>query len=142
MKITIQGEPVAKKRPRFFVKQGKKLAYNAQSDIESEIAWKLKAAKLEANFNDSAVAYEIEIRFFFRPPPKPKKDREAKLAGLIHHTIKPDLDNLEKHILDCANGVLYRDDAQIVKLSSSKHYCENPRTEIKITALANGCEEC
>jgi Holliday junction resolvase RusA-like endonuclease len=130
MKITIPGEPIPKARPRFFVKGGKRLAYNSQSTLESEMAWKLKKACQEAKFDHSAVQYEIDLRFYFRPPPD--KECSAKLWGLIDHVQKPDLDNLEKFILDCANGILYIDDAQIVRLSSSKHYSTNPRTEITI----------
>lgn len=45
---------------------------------------------------------------------------------------RPDLDNYAKAILDGADGILYKDDAQIVKLILQKHYDENPRVEIKI----------
>lgn len=130
MKITIHGEPIPKARPRFFTKGGHKLAFNSQSTQESEFAWKLAKARNEAKFDHLGEQYEISLRFFFRPPPG--KDANEKLWGLIPHTGRPDLDNLEKFVLDCANGVLYHDDAQITRLSSTKHYCINPRTEIVI----------
>jgi hypothetical protein len=34
--------------------------------------------------------------------------------------------------LDCANGILYFDDSQIIELSARKYYSYNPRTEIKL----------
>lgn len=63
---------------------------------------------------------------FFMPIPKSgPKSLDGK-----PHPIKPDLDNLIKMICDCANGILYKDDAAIYKITASKHYSHNPRTEI------------
>lgn len=137
MKIVIPGEPIPKLRPRFFVSRGKKLAYNSQASKESEIAYRIKQQALKAEFDRTLAAYQIDLRFYFRPPPG--KEANLKLWGYVPHVIKPDLDNLEKWILDCANGILYRDDAQITKLSSSKHFCINPRTEIEI--MPHKCDE-
>jgi Holliday junction resolvase RusA-like endonuclease len=132
MKIIIPGEPIAKARPRFFVSRGKKLAYNSQSGLESEIGYRIKSQLANAKYDHSANSYEIEFRFYFRPPPG--KDANLKLWGIIEHTSRPDLDNICKMYMDASNGILYRDDAMVTKLSSSKHYSTNPRTEIDIMA--------
>ena len=58
--------------------------------------------------------------------------KNAKLWGLIKHTAKPDLDNLEKFYLDCLTGIIFSDDSQVVQLSSKKLYSNHPRTEIYI----------
>ena len=39
-------------------------------------------------------------------------------------TSKPDADNYAKLILDALNGVLWRDDAQVVRLFAEKVYCD------------------
>lgn len=42
-----------------------------------------------------------------------------------------DLDNLEKHLMDCGNGVLWVDDCQITQKTTSVHLDRfKPRTEI------------
>jgi Holliday junction resolvase RusA-like endonuclease len=132
MKIIIPGEPIAKARPRFFVSRGKKLAYNSQSTLESEIGYRIKSQLANAKYDHSADSYEIDFNFYFRPPPG--KDSNLKLWGIIPHTSRPDLDNICKMYMDASNGILYRDDAQVTRLSSSKHYSTNPRTEIDIMA--------
>jgi len=48
------------------------------------------------------------------------------LAGDLEHTGKPDLDNLAKLVLDAANGILWDDDSQIIKLHLSKMYSGKP----------------
>ena len=41
-------------------------------------------------------------------------------------TTRPDLDNLLKGLLDCGNGILWCDDAQIVRLVLEKQYADQP----------------
>lgn len=132
MKIIIHGEPIPKSRPRFFSKGGRNLAYNNQSTQMTEVSWRMKKAFQECEIKPSGDSYDINFCFFFRPPPG--KDCNLKLWGLIPHTHTCDLDNLEKFYLDCGNGILYKDDAQIKTISSSKYYSTIPRTEIIIMA--------
>jgi Holliday junction resolvase RusA-like endonuclease len=49
----------------------------------------------------------------------------------------PDLDNMEKSILDALNGVAYTDDRLVVVKSSSKRYVRGgePRVEIAVTSM-------
>ena len=48
-----------------------------------------------------------------------------------------DADNHAKAILDGLNGICYRDDAQIVKLTVEKHVDKtSPRAEIELTCAA------
>lgn len=61
-----------------------------------------------------------------------KKDRAAALAGDLHHTGKPDGDNICKAALDSLNKIAWNDDAQIVMLQTSKKYDEWPRLRISI----------
>ncbi|MBQ2175307.1 MAG: RusA family crossover junction endodeoxyribonuclease, partial [Alphaproteobacteria bacterium] len=42
--------------------------------------------------------------------------------GLLKHTVKPDLDNLTKALLDALNDIAWHDDAQIVDLQIRKEY--------------------
>ena len=76
---------------------------------------------------------------FFMPIPKSlssikKRQREN---GLIAHICKPDLDNLEKFVLDCLNGLVFKDDAQICEMRAKKIYSSKPGTLIRIIPLAD-----
>jgi len=52
-----------------------------------------------------------------------KKKRALALAG-VYASSKPDLDNVLKSILDGLNGVIYRDDSQVVAMSISRIWTE------------------
>jgi len=58
---------------------------------------------------------------------KPKSYPKKRTAW----TTKPDLDNFIK-LLDAFNGILWRDDAQIVEIHARKEYAESPGFEFEI----------
>ena len=60
------------------------------------------------------------------------KRRQEALAGTVKPAVKPDVDNLSKTILDALNGVLWRDDAQVVDLHVTKRYAAEPQTVITV----------
>ena len=45
---------------------------------------------------------------------------------------KPDLDNIIKAVLDGCNGVVFRDDKQVVSIHAAKEYGEAPGVEVII----------
>lgn len=71
----------------------------------------------------------------FKPPKKSKKVVVDMLNGHILPTKKPDVDNIAKIILDGLNDVAWDDDTQVVELSVSKHYSENPRVAVMIEEI-------
>jgi Holliday junction resolvase RusA-like endonuclease len=75
--------------------------------------------------------------FFYIPIPKStsKKTRELMLAGKIRPEVKPDRSNVEKFVEDALNGILWRDDAIIVDGRIAKFYSEQPRTELRVSAI-------
>lgn len=118
--ITIPIEPVAKGRPRF----GKHGAYTPAKTRKAEETIKAFISPFDS-FGSVPVCVDVMV---LMPIPKswPKKKQEAALAGDIEHTGKPDLDNLAKLVLDAANGILWDDDSQIIKLHLSKMYSGKP----------------
>jgi len=62
--------------------------------------------------------------------------REKALAGAILPTIRPDLDNVAKTILDGLNGIVFYDDAQITTKTVSKVYGATPETRLVFRPLA------
>lgn len=59
--------------------------------------------------------------------------KHAKKKGF--HTSRPDIDNLVKFYMDVANGILYEDDKQVVRLEATKVYSTEPFTKIYIEEL-------
>ena len=73
-------------------------------------------------------ALEVVLDFrMMRPKSLPKR--------VEYHTKRPDIDNCTKAILDALNGLLYRDDSQIVKLTATKRYADRPGVEIRVQTL-------
>lgn len=151
MKFTLQGTPQSKDRPRFFKtkqgirsfdpKKGEKQYYQRTLKhlIDQSILSEDSDIASEALDLPSAEFYEVSLTFHL-PIPKSdsKRQKNAKLEGSIKHTVKPDIDNLEKFCLDLMSGIAFPDDKQVVKLSSEKLYSDNPRTEIEIKGYFYG----
>lgn len=58
------------------------------------------------------------------PASWPEWKRAAALRGEIVPTTKPDLDNIEKALKDGFNGVVWKDDCQVVDVIKGKRYGE------------------
>lgn len=62
---------------------------------------------------------KVKARFIIlKPKSKPKR--------VIYPAVKPDVDNLIKAVWDVLNGLLYRDDSQIVSCQVEKVYGDPP----------------
>lgn len=64
-----------------------------------------------------------------------KKKARMMLEGGIRPTKKPDIDNLLKAICDAGNGVIFRDDTQIVNLHAFKLYGTTPGVAVRISTI-------
>lgn len=115
----IEGKPEPQGRPRFYpTAKGMRAV-----DPPKSRAWKEDIAyqaishrnKVSAPFIEGPVSMSLE---FVLPRSKSNKDKL--------HTIKPDLDNLQKAVKDGLKGVFFKDDAQIVSMSVlRKRYISN-----------------
>ncbi|WP_289020384.1 RusA family crossover junction endodeoxyribonuclease [Desulfobacter postgatei] len=138
VEITIPGKPIAKMRPRF-AKRGKFMqAYNAQETEEGKFIAQV-LHQIGTGYKPIGGPVHVDFRFFM---PRPKGHYgTGKNAGKIKqsapkwHTKKPDIDNLEKFVLDCLNEIVFNDDAQIISTTAGKEYAETPKTVIKIASL-------
>ena len=71
---------------------------------------------------------------FYRPVQKSisKTERERRLSNESKPVAKPDTDNYIKATLDALNGLLWHDDAQIVKIAGEKRYSDHPRITVSV----------
>lgn len=145
--IVIPGEPIAKQRP-FFVhkdKQGKALPYvkaiNKQTDEEAAFKWAVINYLGKEGLDMSVYNQPIEVIcnfYMLRPKSHYGTGRNAgklKTSAPKFNTKKKDCDNLLKFYLDCLNGLVWKDDAQVCHIDAWKHYSEDPRTEIIVNGL-------
>lgn len=128
LQFTIPGPPRGKGRPRFF-RRGKGVGTytdDKTAAYENLVALAAYAAhkgpKLEGPLQMSVTAVL----------PKPKSAKRS------HPTVKPDLDNIVKAILDgCNRAGIWGDDAQVVSIAASKSYGE-PCCVVLIGEAVNG----
>lgn len=127
----VKGEPVAKARPRFNSKT--RMTYTKQKTRNAERLIQTEYIRQGGrNKNDYSGKVEIELVFVF---PIRKSWSKVKQRGMWNkeHTIKPDLDNLEKTVLDALNGLAFKDDSQVCLVTKEKFWSNEAYTEIKIT---------
>lgn len=67
---------------------------------------------------------ELEVVYSFLRPKSTRKTAE--------HTSRPDLDNLDKMLLDALQGVAFRNDSQVVRKVSRKVYGSQPCTQVRL----------
>ena len=67
------------------------------------------------------------------PASTTKRAREAMQREETPHTKKPDLDNLEKQLLDCMTRMrFWEDDRQVYMVAKKKIYSPSPRWEVAV----------
>lgn len=76
---------------------------------------------------------QMEISAFFDiPKSAPKKRAILMLTNALRPTKRPDTDNISKIIKDSLNGILYRDDSQVVTDTVHKLYAVVPKVEVRV----------
>jgi len=79
----------------------------------------------------------LDVMFYMAIPESFSSKKQAQLEGQYHFK-KPDIDNLEKYLCDMLTVTqkIFHDDCLIAKVSKSKVYDINPRTEFTVTKIA------
>lgn len=131
-RLTITIEPSPKERPRATVVGGHARIYTPKTTEAYEK--KIRDAWIKANGSTPMEGQLLAKIFYGFPIPKsmPKKKIPDMLARIIRPAVKPDLDNLDKAVMDALNKVAYKDDSQIVAKVSKKHYAEIPSVTVVI----------
>ncbi len=126
----VPGQPQGKGRPRF-TRTGH--AYTPEKTVQYEALiaaryWKaLNSQRQTLTEKAKAADVEIEILALYAVPKSDSKVMQGrKLSGQILPRAKPDIDNVAKAVLDALNDFAYRDDSQVVRLTVSKKYSDNP----------------
>ena len=129
IELELEMEPVAAQRTRKNRKTGH--FYVPGAKVNRKTIQKLAGKQLPEDFEKIKTEIKINIKSYL-PIPKAFSKSEKYLAelGLIRPITKPDIDNLEKTILDGFNKFLWYDDSQVVDSRSRKFYSCHPRVEV------------
>lgn len=121
--------PVAKGRPRF-AKRGNFVAtYTPAKTLTFE---KIVAVHGRTHIaKPLECAIRLDLVFAMPIPASTSKKRAIELLN-SPHTKRPDLDNLQKGVLDGLNGIAWLDDSQIYSIIASKIYSDSPGIAVTI----------
>lgn len=134
--LTIPLEPVPKGRPVFATHSNYVSAHTPPKTKRFEQDVALFYIQSNSPKFEKGAPLSVTIEFGMAiPKSTTKKRKNEMLQGLIQHTVKPDLDNLTKAILDALNDLAWHDDAQIVELNVNKVYTDNPYIQLSIQKI-------
>ena len=126
----VPGTPKGKGRPRFSRKSGRAYTPAQTAAYESTVAYAGHTAMGGKSLLEGPVGVKMTAVFGIPASWSTKRKREA-----LHHTSKPDADNIAK-CCDALNGIVWKDDAQVARISISKVYGEVPGLHVFVEALA------
>ena len=129
----VMGQPVGKARPRV-TRAGRVYTPKKTEQAEQDI----RAMARYVMCDEPPIEGPVELVVTFTmdvPASWSKTKRQQAYAQQIKPAAKPDIDNLAKTVMDAINGVVYQDDAQVVRITATKRYrteCEAPMTTVRV----------
>lgn len=144
IRILLPGDPVGKRRHRAGrnKKTGAPVQFKDDAAVRQERDTCYHLNRAMADYpcftfpipKDTPIQVDIDCRFAI-PESWSGKKKALAAQGLILPTGKPDLDNIEKHILDCCNvkmSGVWHDDAAVVRVTKQKRYGSHALTYLTI----------
>jgi crossover junction endodeoxyribonuclease RusA len=101
--------------------------------FRQEVSKAAMNARAAAGFGDLVFVkhepVEVAFAFYFARPPSIPKKRSC-------HVVKPDLSKLIRAAEDSLTGIIFNDDAQVIRIRAEKHYGIPERVELTVTEYA------
>lgn len=115
--------PRGKGRPRFG--RGHAFTDPKTKAYETAVAFAARVAMAGRQMLDGPIHLHLTA---FMPIPQSwsKKKQDAAVQGIVRPTTTPDADNVLKALADSCNGIVWKDDAQIVEATIVKQYSTSP----------------
>lgn len=133
--LDIFGDPVPKKRARTFNNHGKIVTWDSQDKLKEGYKWQIRS-----QYREEPIQGPVRMDVVFMMPiPKStsKVKQRAMMNGTYYHMSRPDVDNLQKFILDVLNEIVIKDDGQVVEIHAKKIYSSKPGTHVRVIPIEN-----
>lgn len=139
VRFHVPGQPVGKGRPRIGKVGAHARMFTPQktASYEGMVSLAAQQAMNGAALIEGPVQAQLRIDVMIPASWSGKKQRAAA-AGEVLPTSKPDADNVVKAIFDALNGVVWKDDVQVVDLTVKKRYSTVPGVAVRIDPLVGG----
>jgi Holliday junction resolvase RusA-like endonuclease len=134
--IALQGAPQGKGRARSFVRGGHVGHYTPEKTRTYEGMIRFAAMQELGKRPALDCPVEFVLRAVFPVPASwSERKRRRAITGELKPGKKPDLDNIAKAWNDALNGVAYRDDSLICRMTLDKRYGPQPLVVVTITPI-------
>lgn len=121
--FSVDCKPIPKARPRFRKVKNFIQTYTPKTTMDFEDTIRARAIQAMGSSQPLEGPISAFIRVRLPVPQSYSKNRtKGCLEGLEKPIKRPDTDNYAKAVLDAMNGVLYKDDSQVVSLHAKKVY--------------------
>lgn len=127
----VEGNPVGKQRARYAKRGNFVQAYTPEKTRTYETL--IKDAARQAMGVSEPLETPVSLYLYIRvpiPASATKKRLQAIADGSEKPTKKPDASNVLKSVEDGMNGVVYKDDSQIVNIHVTKVFSSEPGVDI------------
>lgn len=130
LKFTVFGKPAQMGSKRAFVRAGRAVMVNDNSDRQRQwyTAVASRAAEEMGTCDLLTGPLIVTLRFALARPKghfgSGKNAGKLKVSAPQHHAQKPDIDKLTRNTLDAMTGVIWRDDAQVCELHVHRSWTE------------------
>lgn len=133
----IPGQPVAKGRPRFARRGNYVQTYTPAKTLSYErlVAYSASQAMKSRNPSLNAVSLKMTMNLSI-PSSWSEKRKQLARNGELFPLTKPDIDNCVKCINDGMNGIVFKDDSQIVDVIVKKRYSDIPGVYIEVSEMS------
>lgn len=134
--VSLAGVPQGKGRARAY-RKGNHIGHYTPERTRSYEGMVRTAAMVEMGSRSPIEGpVEFVLRAVFPVPTSwSGRKRQQALVGDLKPAKKPDLDNIAKAVTDALNGVVFADDAQIVRMTLEKRYGQAPAVACTVRPL-------
>lgn len=139
IRFFVDHEPIAQPRQRHaYVKSLGRTVNYIPKDHAIHVFKDVIRIRAKAAYNGEPLLGPIEAFFLFRLTRTQAMNKPSAKTGRIWAPGRPDNDNYVKGLFDALNGIIWKDDSQVVDLHSRKLYAasnEEPGVDIMIQEL-------
>lgn len=121
--------PFRGKSGAIFVRDASPRSYPWKRDVAKEAALAMRGGHLLAG------PLRLEVAFYVPRPKGHFGKKGLRAIAPAFPTVKPDATKLLRAVEDSMNGVVWRDDSQVVEQYVTKQYGEPARAEVSVRAI-------
>ena len=134
----ILGNPVAQGRPKFARRGRFVTTYDPPKSKSFKETVKWQAIESGANKELLEGPLEVTLVFSMQRPKGHHGKKGLRPSAPKYHTVKPDIDNLTKGVIDGLEGICFARDQQIVSMDLTKEYAKegsSPKVRVIIKQI-------